>query len=202
MKIMTKITLVSASILGMGALTACQSNPSPKEGSEGRRMADDKSYRMTPEQREERKQLHAQRKEMREQIQKACNGKTIGQSVQIQAGQQTIDGTCKIIFKADRSSLEKMKRDFHQDGERMRHDGPRFKDMTDEQRVQIRQQFEQKRAERKAQWDAVQQACAGQTNNQAIQVKLGDKTLDGKCIVKFQPDFKANNQMTAIPPKA
>ena len=88
-----------------------------------------------------------------------------------------------------------MKHDMRKDGRMMRHEGPRMKDMTAEQRAQIKQQFEQKRTERKAQWDAIQKSCEGQTNDQAIQVKMGDKTLDGKCIVKFQPEFKVNHTM-------
>ncbi|MBJ9903444.1 hypothetical protein [Acinetobacter bereziniae] len=205
MKTITKITLLSASILSMGALTACQSNPGPKDDPEGRPMMHGGHHKMSPEQREEMKKMRAQHKEMRQQMQKACDGKAIGQTVQVKAGEQSIDGTCNIVFKADRKAMKEMKHDFRRDGEdrgrMMRHDGPRMKDMTEEQRAQIQQEFAQKRAERKAQWDAIQKSCAGQTDGKAIQVKIGDKTLAGQCVVKFQPDFKADRAMPTMPPK-
>lgn len=210
MKAMTKIALVTASLLSMGALTACQSTQGPKEEHQGRMMGghhhDHK--KMSPEEREQMKQMRAQHKEMRKQMQNACDGKAIGQAVQVKAGDKTIDGTCNIVFKADRKTKDEMKSRFGQDkdhGRMMRHDGSRMNEMTEEQRAQIQQQFEQKRAERKAQWDAVQKACAGQPADKAIQVKLGDKLLDGKCVVKFQPQFKADGKMpiaAPMPPKA
>lgn len=205
MKTMTKIALVTASLLSMGALTACQSTQGPKEEHQGRMMGDHRGHhKMSPEEREQMKQMRAQHKEMRQQMQKACDGKTIGQTVQIKAGDQTLEGTCNIVFKADRKAMDEMKRDFAHDGKEhgrmMRHDGPRMKDMTEEQRAQIQQQFEQKRAERKAQWEAVQKSCVGQPNGKAIQVKLGDKLLDGQCVVKFQPQFNADSKMPPAPP--
>lgn len=211
MKTMTKIALVTASLLSMGALTACQSTQGPKEDHQGHMMGEHRGHhhKMSPEEREQMKQMRAQHKEMRQQMQKACDGKTIGQTVQVKAGDKTLDGTCNIVFKADRKAMGEMKRDFaHGDkehGRMMRHDGPRMKDMTEEQRAQIQQQFEQKRAERKAQWEAVQKSCVGQADGKAIQVKLGDKLLDGKCVVKFQPQFNAENKMPSVPvmpPKA
>ncbi|MEG0483302.1 MAG: hypothetical protein RR575_10080 [Acinetobacter sp.] len=210
MKAMTKIALVTASLLSMGALTACQSTQGPKDEHQGHMMGGHHGHnKMSPEEREQMKQMRAQHKEMREQMQKACDGKTIGQTVQIKAGDKTIDGTCNIVFKADRKAMKEMKQNLRHEGKEngrmMRHDGPRMKDMTEEQRAQIQQQFEQKRAERKAQWEAVQKSCAGQPANKAIQVKLGDKLLDGQCVVKFQPQFKADSKMppaTPMPPKA
>lgn len=205
MKAMTKIALVSASILTAGALTACQSNPGPKDGPDGRPMMHGEHHKMSPEQREEMKQKRAQHKALRQQMQKACDGKAIGQTVQVTADQQNINGTCNIVFKPDHKAMKEMKQDFRRDGEQrghmMRHDGPRMKDMTEEQRAQIKQEFAQKRAERKAQWDAIQKSCAGQTDGKAIQVKMGDKIIDGKCVVKFQPEFKLGENMPMMPPK-
>ena len=195
MKAMTKITMVTASILTMGALSACQSTPAPQKDDHRGHMMGQKHERLSPEQREQKQQMRAQHKEMREQVKKACDGKAIGQAVQVKAGDQVIDGSCNIVFKADHKAMADMKHDMRKDGRMMRHEGPRMKDMTEEQRAQIKQQFEQKRTERKAQWDAIQKSCAGQTNGQAIQVKMDDKTLDGKCIVKFQPEFKVNHTM-------
>ena len=210
MKAMTKIALVTASLLSMGVLTACQSTQGPKEEHQGRMMGDHHGHnKMSPEEREQMKLMRAQHKEMRKQIQEACNGKTIGQSVQVKAGDKTLEGTCNIVFKADRKAMKEMKQNFRQEGKEngrmMRHDGPRMNDMTEEQRAQIQQQFEQKRAERKARWEAVQKSCVGHPAGQTIQVKLGDKLLDGQCVVKFQPQFKADGKMPPVapmPPKA
>ena len=182
MKAMTKIALITTGILSMGALTACQSTQAPKEAKDGHHMMHGEHHKMSPEQREKMKQMRAQHKVIREQMQKACDGKAIGQTTQIQAGDKTIDGTCNMVFKPEHKAMGHMKHEFHHDGSRMK-----MKDMTEEQRAELKQKFEQKRAERKAQWDAVQQACAGQTDGKAIQVKLGEKMIDGKCVVKFQP---------------
>lgn len=48
---MAKIALVSASVLTMGALTACQSNPGPKDKQDGRPMMHHGHHeKMSPEQ--------------------------------------------------------------------------------------------------------------------------------------------------------
>jgi len=204
MKAMTKIGLVTTSVLTIGTLTACQSTQTPKHDQKDRLITprhDDRN--LSHEQREQRQKMHAQRKEIREQIQKACDGKTIGQTVQIKTEERTIEGSCNMIFKADRQSMKNMKRGFRQDEQtnRIRYDRPRMKDLTEEQRVQIKQQFEQKRAEHKAQWEAVQKACTGQPDGKVIQVKLGDKILNGKCMIKFQPDFKIANNLPPLLPQ-
>ncbi|BAP38719.1 hypothetical protein AS4_37790 [Acinetobacter guillouiae] len=205
MKAMTKIALVSASILTAGALTACQSNPGSKEGPDGRPMMHGGHHKMSPEQREEMKQKRAQHKALRQQIQKACDGKAIGQTVQVTAGQQNINGTCNIVFKPDHKAMKEMRHDSRRDSREhvrmMYHDGARMKDLTEEQRAQIKQEFAQKRVESKAQWDAIQKSCAGQTDGKAIQVKMGDKIIAGKCVVKFQSEFKPGENMPMMPSK-
>lgn len=202
MKAMTKIALVSASVLTMGALTACQSTTAPNKdghGSEMMRGHHQHDRQMTPEQREQKKQMRAEHKEMRKQIRKACDGKTAGQAVQVKAGNNTVDGTCNMVFKADHKAMAEMKGDFRNDQGRMMHGGQRMKDMTEEQRAQVKQQFEQKRAERKAQWDAIQSACAGQANDKAIQVKIGEKLIDGQCKIKFKPNQPMNDLRRPAP---
>ena len=66
MKAMTKIVLVTASVMSMGALTACQSTQGSKDDHQGRMMDrqnhNQQHHKMSPEQREEMKQMHAQRK--------------------------------------------------------------------------------------------------------------------------------------------
>lgn len=205
MNAMTKTALLTASILSMGALTACQSTTAPKEGSSAHMMGKHKSHhKMTPEQREQFKQMRKERKEFNQQAKSACNGKSVNQAVQIKVGEKTIDGTCNMVFKADRKAMKEMKHDFrgHHAMKRDHRGGPRMKDMTVEQRTQIKQEFEQKRAERKAQRDAIQKSCVGQRNGQAIQVKMGDKLIPGQCSVKFKPNQPLNDMRPAMPTKS
>ena len=204
MKAMTKIVLVTTSLIGMGALTACQSTTSHHD-QRGERMMHGGNHhkhdrQMSPEQRAEMEKMRAQHKEMRAQVQKACEGKTVGQSVQVKAGEQTLDGRCNMVFKADRKAMQEMKHEFKERGGMMRHHGPRMKDMTEEQRAQIQQQFEQKRQERQAQWDTLQKSCEGQSNGKTVQVKLGEKTVDGTCVIKFQPQQQVKS--TVVTPVA
>ena len=56
--------------------------------------------------------------------------------------------------------------------------------LTPEQRTEM----EQRRTERQAQFEQIQQACAGKAAGQAIQVKMGDKTIDGTCQMRFTPN--------------
>ena len=196
MKTMTKIALLTASLISAGALTACQSTTPTKEN-RGSYMMHDKGWQhKSPEQREQMKQMRAQHKAMREQIEKACDGKAVGEAVQINAANKTINGNCAMVFKADRSAMHEMKHEMRHDQHRMMygHRGEeRMKNMTEEQRVQIQQQREQKRAQYRAEWEAVQQACAGQPKGQAIQVKLGEKLIKGTCIVKFKMQTPMQN---------
>ena len=208
MKNHTKIALVTASLLSMGALTACQSTSAPKHEHDSRMMGHQHGHRMSPEQREQFKQMRAERKAMHQLMQQACEGKTAGQSVQVKSGEKTVEGTCNMIFKADRKATHDMDRGFSHGprAERYRgenHRGERhMQQMTEEQRAQLQQQRQQKRTERQAQWDAIQKSCVGQSNGQEIQVKLGDKTLAGKCVVKFHPQLKADNKASTASPQA
>ncbi len=215
MKSNTKIALVTASLLSMGALTACQSTSAPKHEHDSRMMGHQHGHHMSPEQREQFKQMRAERKAMHQLMQQACEGKTAGQSVQIKSGEKAVEGTCNMVFKADRKTSHEMGRGFHHNQSHMTHEtraeryrgenhrGERhMQQMTEEQRAQRQQQREQKRTQRQAQWDAIQKSCAGQSNGQTIQVKLGDKTLEGKCVVKFQPQLKADHKTTVASPQA
>lgn len=187
---MTKVALVTASILSVGALTACQST-STKDYEHGRMMHDGKhKNHMSPEQREQMQQMRAQYKDFRGQAQKACDGKSVGQIVQIKTGDKTVEGTCNLVFKADQKIRDEMRQEFQRLGaenSRMHRGGMRMHDMTEEQRIEVQKQFEQKRTERQAQWNTIQKSCEGQTNGKTVQVKVGEKTLGGTCVVKFQP---------------
>ena len=103
MNTMSKIAILTASVLSVGALTACQTTTAPKDAKgphqfDGRH-ADRMDRKMSPEQREAFKARQEQRKQAFEQIKKACDGKAVGQAVQVKLGEKTIDGSCAIHFK-------------------------------------------------------------------------------------------------------
>lgn len=196
MNSMTKIALVSASVLSIGALTACQSTNTVKDkDSDQARMMHGHQQKhdrkITPEQREQFKQVRAERKQMGEQIKQACDGKAVGSAVQIKASDKTIAGTCVMTFKADHQAMKKMRAEHHQmkgehrpmrgdmKGMRMQQGEP----LTNDKRAELTKQFDQRLANRQA----ILKACQGQANGKAVQIKVGTQTINGKCEVRFQP---------------
>ncbi len=203
MKAMTKMALVSASMLAMGALTACQSNPSPKEGHEGRAMIHgEKHHKMSPEQREQIKQMRAERHEFKKLAKTACENKTVGSTTSFQVNGKTIDGTCAINFHPDRDAMKALRdtnRTKDHANSQERHHFKRGQELTAEQKAQFEQQraerkaqFEQKRAERQAKWQALQNVCTGQSNGKQIQAKIDDKIIPGTCFVHFKPNARSD----------
>lgn len=213
---MTKIVLVTASVISMGALTACQSTQGSKDDHQARMMdRQDRNQhhnKMSPEQREEMKQMHAQRKQMREQIQKACDGKTVGQSIQVKVGQQNVDGTCNMVFKADRKAMKEMRKNFRPNDKMQQANAARpemtgemrrgamysagmkqNEVLTDAKRAELTKQFDQRLAQRQVQQQAIAKACQGQINGKTVEVKFGEQTVNGTCVVKFQPTQQAQN---------
>ncbi|QNX09261.1 hypothetical protein IC784_03100 [Acinetobacter seifertii] len=66
-----------------------------------------------------------------------------------------------------------------QDGHhRMKH-----REFTPEQKAA----WEQHRAERQARFEQIQKACEGKANGQAVNVQVGDRTLEGTCNLRFEP---------------
>lgn len=65
--------------------------------------------------------------------------------------------------------------------------------MTPEQR----QQFQQARTERKQLVEQIKQACDGKAAGTAVQIKAGDKTIDGTCVMTFKADHQAMKKMRA-----
>ncbi|MFH7765844.1 hypothetical protein [Acinetobacter sp. BSP-28] len=201
MNSMTKMALVGASVLSMGALTACQStNTVPDKDSHHPRMMQDRHQKhernMTPEQREQFQQARAERQQMMKSIQTACDGKAVGSAVQIKAGEKAIDGTCVMQFNPDRAEMKKMRREHQQmkgdhhpmqgemKGMRMMHHG---EPLTDAKRAELTKQFDQRLAEHQAHQQAMLKACQGKANGTAVQVKVGTQSMNGKCEVRFQP---------------
>ncbi|EHU3265767.1 hypothetical protein [Acinetobacter baumannii] len=96
MKMTAKIALFSAAIVTMGSLAACQSTtqpPKPEHGMMQDGPRDGHHHRM---------KHRAERKARFEQIQKACEGKAVGQTVNVQVGDKTLEGTCNLRFEPKR----------------------------------------------------------------------------------------------------
>ena len=200
MNSMTKIALVGASVLSMGVLTACQSTNTVKDtNNDHAHMMHDHHQKhdrkMTPEQRENFQQARAERKQVIEQIQKACDSKAVGTAVQVKAGDKTIDGTCVMTFKADHKAAKHMRgehRSMKGEHRPMRGDinsmqMKRGEPLTNAQRAELTKQFDQRLAERQAKQQAILKACQGQTDGKAVQLKVGAQSIDGKCEIRFQP---------------
>ncbi|WP_180049978.1 hypothetical protein [Acinetobacter sp. YH12144] len=190
MKQMTKMALIGASVLSMGALTACQSTTAPKDNDHGRMMKQhhgDHDRRMSPEQREHFKQMRAEQRQVFADMQKACNGKTTGSTVQVKAGDKSIDGTCTMVFKADRQDMKKARGEHRPMRGDMRGQMQRGEPLTDAKRAELTKQFDQRLAERQAKQQAIMKACQGKTDGSAVAIKVGEQQINGKCEVRFQP---------------
>ncbi|WP_180163262.1 hypothetical protein [Acinetobacter sp. YH12069] len=190
MKQMTKMALIGASVLSMGALTACQSTTAPKDNDHGRMMKQhhgDHDRRMSPEQREHFKQMRAEQRQVFADMQKACNGKATGSTVQVKAGDKNIDGTCTMVFKADRQDMKKARGEHKPMRGDMRGQMQRGEPLTDAKRAELTKQFDQRLAERQAKQQAIMKACQGKTDGSAVAIKVGEQQINGKCEVRFQP---------------
>lgn len=210
---MTKMALVGASVLSMGALTACQSTSTPKDAEHGRMMKQhhgDQDRRMSPEQREHFKQMRTEQRQVFAEMKKACDGKAVGSAVQVKAGDKAIDGTCTMTFNADRKAMKqemKNARGEHKPmrGEHrpmrgdMRGQMQRGEPLTDAKRAELTKQFDQRLAERQAKQQAIMKACRGKTDGSAVAIKVGEQQINGKCEVRFQP--KAHVAPTTAPVK-
>ncbi len=195
---MTKIALVSASLLSMGALTACQSPRAvqDKDGDHPRMMRDHHpkhERNMTPEQREQWQQARGERQQMMKSMKTACDGKAAGSAVQIKAGEKTLAGTCMAYFTPDRAEMKNMRRE-HRDMQGEMKGMPMMQyhePLTDAKRAELTQQFDQRLAEHQAHQQAVFKACQGKANGTAVQVKVGTHSVNGTCEVRFQPNAPA-----------
>lgn len=202
MNAMTKIAILSTGLITMGALTACQTTTAPQDKDPRHLKAHHKQSNMTPEQRELYKQKRTERQQMFEQVKKVCEGKAVGSVVQIKAGEKLINGNCEIHFKADRKDM-KLVRGEHPDmkgehramkgehhpmrGEVRNFNQKRGEPLTDAKRKELSERYDQRLAQRQAQQQAVAKACVGQSHDKAVQIKVGEKTVNGHCQVRFHP---------------
>ncbi len=193
---MTKMALVGASILSMGALTACQSTANTQDKNHPRMMKEHHGKydrKMSPEQREAFQKSRAEHRETMQQIHKACDNKSAGSTVQIKAGEKSIDGTCVMTFKPEHKKLDKQLDKKMRQEHRPMHGNiaqgefKRGEALTDAQRVELVKKFDQRLAEKQARQQAIAKACKGQKDGKAVQIKAGSQTVDGKCEVRFQP---------------
>ena len=216
MPTMTKLALVTASVLSMGALTACQSTPTPqdvgptahgyqKHHGHQKHHADKRGQHLTPEQREQFKQGRAERQQVMKQIQQACEGKAAGQTVQIKANDKSINGSCQIRFVPDRAAMKKDHGQFAKEGKftkdakfspekmaphRAESRTARGEPLTEAQQAEKKKLLEQRMAQRKAHQQAIQQACQGKSNGQSVQIKVSEQNINGQCKVLFQPQHQ------------
>ncbi|MDO5542454.1 MAG: hypothetical protein Q4F77_04000 [Acinetobacter sp.] len=195
MKQMTKIALLGASVLGMGALTACQTSNDLTERQQVRMFkqhyAQD-GQRFSPEQREQYRAMRAEHRAFRGQIQQACDNKAAGTNLQLKVGDKTLAGTCTMRFQPDRQSFKQHRQYAMQQHQAMRANMPRMPQrgevLTDAQRAEMTKQYDQRLAQHQAHQKAMRAACEGKTHGQHVQVKLGEQQLKGQCLVRFQPN--------------
>lgn len=217
MNAMTKIAIFTTGLISMGALTACQTTTAPQDKDPRHLKAHHKQDRMTPEQRELYKQKRAERQQMFEQVKKACDGKAIGSAVQIKTGEKVMNGSCEIHFKADRKDMKQMRgehrgmkgehhgamkehRTKHQPmrGEVRSFNQKRGEPLTDAKRKELTERYDQRLAQRQAQQQAMAKACVGQSHGKAVQIKIGEKTVNGQCQVRFHPEKVVTQATTKV----
>ncbi|MCH7336511.1 heavy-metal resistance [Acinetobacter sp. NIPH 2699] len=126
----TKVAFMTTLLGSVFALTACQSTPQNKHADEKQhhgkhQMKKDGEHRnhkqrqqLTPEQRAEWQAKREQRQQQQEKIrqdrqqqraliEKACEGKKVGQTVNVQWQQRTIQGKCEVRFTPDKSQFKR-----------------------------------------------------------------------------------------------
>ena len=112
----TKIVLMTTLLGSVLGLAACQVTPSEQGMNHDRHEM--QRQPLTPEQRAEwqakREQREEQREQMREehrlqraQIEKACQGKRIGERVNVQWNNHVIEGTCDVRFTPEKSQFKR-----------------------------------------------------------------------------------------------
>ncbi|WP_312049915.1 heavy-metal resistance [Acinetobacter courvalinii] len=115
----TKIVLMTTLLGSVLGLAACQST-TPAEQSMDRDHHRHNMQRapLTPEQRaewqakreqrsEQREQMRQQHQAQRAQIEQACQGKRIGERVNVQWNKRVIQGTCEVRFTPDQSQFKR-----------------------------------------------------------------------------------------------
>lgn len=201
MKNMTKMLIVSASVATMGMLSACQSTPNHHErnshhdrNSHHMKMHDERSARLSPEQRQQFEKNRGRHQQFRQAMDTACDKKQVGETVQLTVGDRSINGQCEMTFYPERSSKGYMRQAPRPtiDANTTAHNNamtPRAHDaiLTDAQRAELVKQYDQRLIERQTRQQAIASACKGQSHGQSVQIKLGEQPVNGKCMLNFRP---------------
>ena len=95
-----KVALVSATLLSMGTLTACQSMMQHHDPA-GMQAGSQEPYHRHHWQHHMSEQEMAKHQAALEQFKQACNNQTVGAKVQVKLEDKTITGTCELRFKPD-----------------------------------------------------------------------------------------------------
>src|SRR5574343_178533 len=98
MNLFAKVALVSAVILSMGTLTACQSMTKPHDPPMQAGPQDPHHRHHAPRMSE---QDMAKHKAEFEQFKQACSNQPVVAKVQVKLADKTIAGTCELRFKPD-----------------------------------------------------------------------------------------------------
>ena len=104
----TKVVLMATLLGSVLGLAACQVTPSEQAMNHDRHRHEMQRQPLTPEQREERReQMREEHRLQRAQIEKACQGKRIGERVNVQWNNRVIEGTCDVRFTPEKSQFKR-----------------------------------------------------------------------------------------------
>ncbi|WP_343595675.1 hypothetical protein [Acinetobacter sp.] len=181
MNTLSKITIATAALLSMGALTACQSTANrpdqPTRGSHHHPLTD---------------QEKEQRRANFEQIKQACNGKSVGDSAQVTFNNgKTITGQCELGFRPTPPAGQMAPQNAPMPAPNATGDQPPMPapNVTgDQPPMPPKDQAMMRHHKHRGDFKVFQHVCDGRTAGQALKVTFKDKTVFGTCEVKFRPD--------------
>ncbi|NAR79990.1 heavy-metal resistance [Acinetobacter haemolyticus] len=107
----TRLVMMTALLGSAIGLAACQSTTAQKPSIEAEQRHAHQKRELTPEQRAEwqakREQMRAKHKAERAKVEQACQGKKIGERVNVQLNNRVIEGTCEVRFTPDKSQFKR-----------------------------------------------------------------------------------------------
>lgn len=201
MNTLSKIAIATATLLSMGALTACQSTATrPDQPQQGHHLRH--GHQMTPQEQEQRRANF-------EQMKQACDGKNAGDAAQVSFKDKTISGQCQLSFRPNpppAGQAMPQPRDGQpapqnaqlpppQDGQPAPapQNGqlpPPPQNGANGQPPMPPKDHMMKHHKHRGDFKAFQHVCDGRTAGQALKVTFKDKTVFGTCEVQFRPDHR------------
>ncbi len=107
----TKLVLMTTLLGSALGLAACQSTTQAEQSmnrDHHRHNMQRAEWQEKREQRlEQREQMRQEHQAQRAQIEKACQGKRIGERVNVQWNNRVIEGTCEVHFTPDKSQFKR-----------------------------------------------------------------------------------------------